>query len=949
MDKDDTHRNAPNPVMDSAQLARIEAMHRGFLYQHLYAVGCIINLAAVSDGQVSVECDEDVEISSGNEIVYIQVKTRSKPLVKSDIATALTRFDQLRLRHREQSSGQSLCFVVLSNVAPGPKLAADLAREDWPNDVIVVSPEVEPSFHPIAPPAWRSLGDAIVWCRNAAEDLPLSTLSPETLVWKLAARVHFASTGQDTQRPRHQFSRDDLPELFEQLVEQLQEFPVVPDDYRLQINEPELISDSPVRLISGFSGAGKTAWAACHARHSSASVIYFDVGDLPSGALAGSLARELAARILSPGSPEAARLPAGSGLDLLRALNQRIDLPEPPLVVIDNIHRIDVESIRSIVVACTQVRLILVGQPWSEKGRLEALLGIESEELSGWSDDTIAMVFAETGAAITPEAAERWREISSGMPLYVKNAATLCVRLNRGDAESFANDVMRGRHTTELAQEAILNIATEVLSDDEKSVTAALGLSSVALTGTEVTELVSMAPSPPTQPAAVLRSLHRTGFLKVFANGSCKLHDAIRLPALRLAENIAQDDLQSLRMKLRELFTLSLLHRKSLSRFAALMRLLPMTGEMETLVDIATTEFFRETLEPSDLKAVLVETANSATTDPSLCFWILDALAFWELQEGESSDLPEQHIQRMESLLNEAHLGDREHIALVMKQMLIAGIRQNREALDAAFRTFSHEGEIDPQLSRILRYNYSTALFHCESFGEALHIAESLYAEYYDVLGIHPGDVLGATNKRIINLLPGDPLDHRDDLKHIADCLNLAAMCLRRNGENPRLTAIHAAKFYAISGSHRSEMKAAQDVADDLIAMGDAAGARQTLEDHVLPLIRNFGFTSNTLDVRGQYAVVLAYCGEHASARREISLLEPYIGQLPAEQQLGYQRQAELIKRIAQGLVRLHPQSLAVAIQAPERSVSRKVGRNKPCPCGSGKKYKKCCLRTHDS
>jgi uncharacterized protein YecA (UPF0149 family) len=23
---------------------------------------------------------------------------------------------------------------------------------------------------------------------------------------------------------------------------------------------------------------------------------------------------------------------------------------------------------------------------------------------------------------------------------------------------------------------------------------------------------------------------------------------------------------------------------------------------------------------------------------------------------------------------------------------------------------------------------------------------------------------------------------------------------------------------------------------------------------------------------------------------------------------------------------------------------SRKVGRNDPCPCGSGKKYKKCCL-----
>ena len=27
-----------------------------------------------------------------------------------------------------------------------------------------------------------------------------------------------------------------------------------------------------------------------------------------------------------------------------------------------------------------------------------------------------------------------------------------------------------------------------------------------------------------------------------------------------------------------------------------------------------------------------------------------------------------------------------------------------------------------------------------------------------------------------------------------------------------------------------------------------------------------------------------------------------------------------------------------------ERSMNKKLGRNDPCPCGSGKKYKKCCL-----
>lgn len=29
----------------------------------------------------------------------------------------------------------------------------------------------------------------------------------------------------------------------------------------------------------------------------------------------------------------------------------------------------------------------------------------------------------------------------------------------------------------------------------------------------------------------------------------------------------------------------------------------------------------------------------------------------------------------------------------------------------------------------------------------------------------------------------------------------------------------------------------------------------------------------------------------------------------------------------------------------PEQAHSDKIGRNEPCPCGSGQKYKKCCLR----
>jgi len=35
----------------------------------------------------------------------------------------------------------------------------------------------------------------------------------------------------------------------------------------------------------------------------------------------------------------------------------------------------------------------------------------------------------------------------------------------------------------------------------------------------------------------------------------------------------------------------------------------------------------------------------------------------------------------------------------------------------------------------------------------------------------------------------------------------------------------------------------------------------------------------------------------------------------------------------------------AYEVQEPARRDENKVGRNDPCPCGSGKKYKKCCLQ----
>lgn len=58
------------------------------------------------------------------------------------------------------------------------------------------------------------------------------------------------------------------------------------------------------------------------------------------------------------------------------------------------------------------------------------------------------------------------------------------------------------------------------------------------------------------------------------------------------------------------------------------------------------------------------------------------------------------------------------------------------------------------------------------------------------------------------------------------------------------------------------------------------------------------------------------------------------------------QREA-LTARIEESLLRIHafwlPLRRAVAEREQARQLARKVGRNEPCPCGSGKKFKKCC------
>jgi uncharacterized protein len=57
------------------------------------------------------------------------------------------------------------------------------------------------------------------------------------------------------------------------------------------------------------------------------------------------------------------------------------------------------------------------------------------------------------------------------------------------------------------------------------------------------------------------------------------------------------------------------------------------------------------------------------------------------------------------------------------------------------------------------------------------------------------------------------------------------------------------------------------------------------------------------------------------------------------------QKIAELTDAIAESAAAIYDYSRSIADEPPQpyQRQAAKVGRNDPCPCGSGKKYKKCC------
>lgn len=187
------------PTLDEAQEKRIAAVHGGFLYQHLFAVACLLKAKASKVLSLVIERDEDVEVVLADTRIYVQVKTRSDPLIPSDLGTALDRFQLLREQHEQGLRHGTPRFVVASNQPPGPKLGTQIEQGELGDDVQFIYPgQALPAELRCLPECWTDLSSAVADCVKLAETIPHGALIPESLVWKLAGKVQAAATGHQT-------------------------------------------------------------------------------------------------------------------------------------------------------------------------------------------------------------------------------------------------------------------------------------------------------------------------------------------------------------------------------------------------------------------------------------------------------------------------------------------------------------------------------------------------------------------------------------------------------------------------------------------------------------------------------------------------------------------------------------------------------------------------------
>ena len=233
----------------------------------------------------------------------------------------------------------------------------------------------------------------------------------------------------------------------------------------------------------------------------------------------------------------------------------------------------------------------------------------------------------------------------------------------------------------------------------------------------------------------------RSGIVQLSYGDSLKLHDAFRLLARDHRAELSHATVTDTRETLVTLLSRSLPSMWTVGRFGLFARLLTRTGRVSELISLATYEQFHQVGDPRELKAVVESASQSPELSSEDRFWALDALVYWEYQEG-IFDRIGNLVTQMIQLANESNLDTGALVELSMKQMLVAGITENRKDIDSAYESGLQRIADAPGILKIFRYNYAVNLCHVEEYEEASTLVFDLLMEYFDDLDLDVDDVL---------------------------------------------------------------------------------------------------------------------------------------------------------------------------------------------------------------
>jgi hypothetical protein len=366
-----------------------------------------------------------------------------------------------------------------------------------------------------------------------------------------------------------------------------------------------------------------------------------------------------------------------------------------------------------------------------------------------------------------------------------------------------------------------------------------------------------------------LRPLIRLGVAQPSRGGELRLHDAFHLLAAAELDHLDNVTLRTLRVRLADVLFASIRGQETLARLLRWMALLPQIGQTKRLTDLATEDFFQEIGVPPELRAAIEKIADSDAS-PSERFWAMDALAFWAVK-AEDDETLNRWVETQQRLAEGGALGPRETIAFHIKRMVVAGQSGDRPEVERRYSTVAPLISSPLELET-LAYDYAVAVYYSGGFREAAQLAFELAEVGAKNLGLDPD----ALDEVAPWSAPEVDNERQGCLKRLADALDLMAKAAGRLGVSLARQRRQAMLLYARAGAMHSAVKLGQDVVEDYLIADDPEGARRLMEAHLLPALQRYDFPDIIIQVRAQYAAVLAFAGAGEHALAELRRLSAY-------------------------------------------------------------------------